>query len=124
MLKPKKFKYKKQQKRRIRTKHLVSGFVQKKNTETIKLISLQSRRLTEMQIEATQNLILKKLKRRNFKVKTLIFPNTPITKKPNEVRMGKGKGSVSFWAYNTYKGSSLFEISGGSLKKNKKALIS
>lgn len=120
MLKPKKIKYKKQQKRRLRTKHLVSEFVQKKSCETIKLISLQSRRLTKMQLEATQNLIAKKIKKRNFKVKTLISANIPITKKPNEVRMGKGKGNVSFWAYNAYKGCSLFEIFGGSLKKKQK----
>ena len=87
------------------------------------LVSLENGFLSAKLLEVVSQTIAR-LAKRGAKVWFRCFPNHPVTSKPSEVRMGKGKGSVSFWAYNTYKGSSLFEISGGSLKKNKKALIS
>ena len=51
-----------------------------------------------------------------------IFPDTPITSKPTENRMGKGKGSVSFWVAKVKKGQILYEISGISLENAKNVL--
>lgn len=51
-----------------------------------------------------------------------IFPDKPITKKPQEVRMGKGKGNVDHWVANTKRGRILFEISGVSITIAKEAL--
>lgn len=72
-------------------------------------------RLPARTIEAVRRVITRKLKR-NGKVWICVFPDTPITKKPAEVRMGKGKGSVHFWVANIAKGHILFEIDGVSEK--------
>lgn len=53
-----------------------------------------------------------------------IFPDTPVSSKPAEVRMGKGKGSVEYWVAKVGPGTMLFEISGVSMKVAKKALES
>ena len=51
-----------------------------------------------------------------------IFPDTPVTSKPTENRMGKGKGAVQFWVAKVKKGQILYEISGISLENAKKVL--
>lgn len=51
-----------------------------------------------------------------------VFPDIPITTKPTENRMGKGKGAVSFWAAKVKKGQILYEVSGISLENAKKVL--
>lgn len=124
MLNPKQTKYKKLQKRRVKNKHSVTLFTLEKNNATIKLISLQSYRLTGAQIYSTRAAITKYIKRGNSRLRVLSFPDIPITKKPKEVRMGKGKGNVELWGSKIFKGSPLFEVFGGVLKKNKKSLIS
>ncbi|MBD0391285.1 50S ribosomal protein L16 [Wolbachia endosymbiont of Pentalonia nigronervosa] len=60
-------------------------------------------------IETARRVISRTLKR-SGKVWIRIFPDTPVTKKPADVRMGKGKGSVEFWVFKTKPGRVLFEI--------------
>lgn len=67
--------------------------------------------ITAKQIEAARRTITRKIKRKG-KLWIRIFPDLPITKKPNESRMGKGKGSVSFWASKVRGGTTIFEICG------------
>lgn len=74
------------------------------------LKSLQLGNITAKQIEAGRKIIIKKMKKLGF-LWVRIFPDTPITKKPTEVRMGKGKGAVSHWVAKIQKGQILYEIS-------------
>lgn len=76
---------------------------------------LEETRLTSRQIEATRRIIIRKMKRLGF-LWIRVFPDIPVTAKPTENRMGKGKGAVSFWVAKVQKGQILFEISGISLK--------
>lgn len=69
----------------------------KHSIKAIKLISLSNGRLSNKQMVTLRFLIKKSIKKIGFLVFN-VFPHTPITKKPSEIRMGKGKGSVSFWA--------------------------
>lgn len=118
MLFPKKTKYKKQFKGK-----LVGTTI--KGTKIIygkyALKVLEETRLTSKQIEATRRIIVRKMKKLGF-LWIRIFPDIPITTKPTENRMGKGKGSVSFWVSKVKKGQILFEISGISLENAKKVL--
>ena len=82
---------------------------------------LKETRLTSKQIEAARRIIIRKMKKLGF-LWIRIFPTTPITTKPTENRMGKGKGAVSFWIAKVKKGHILFEISGISFEKAKKIL--
>ena len=68
-------------------------------------------RLPAKTIEAVRRVITRKLKRQG-KLWIRIFPDTPVTKKPAEVRMGKGKGPIHFWIANVAKGHILFELDG------------
>ena len=68
-------------------------------------------RITARQIEAARRTISRHVKRQG-KMWIRIFPDRPITKKPLEVRMGKGKGSVEFWVANVKPGTMLYEIQG------------
>lgn len=123
MLKPKKTKYKLLQKGKLKYKNTAICFLSENKKNTTKLISLQTFRLTAKQLEAAQLSIVKSLKRGTNKLELKVFPDLAVTKKPNEVRMGKGKGSVEFWTCRVYKGTILFEIYGGNNKNNKDALI-
>jgi large subunit ribosomal protein L16 len=58
-----------------------------------------------------------------FKIWVNIFPHLPVTSKPTENRMGKGKGSISYWAAPTKIGTILFEITGVPFSKAKNALL-
>jgi len=73
------------------------------------------------QIEAARQAITRKIQRKG-RVWVRIFPNLPITSKPIEVRMGKGKGSVSHWVARVGGGAMLFEIEGIPEKLAKSAL--
>ena len=75
----------------------------------------QSGVITARQLEATRQAITRKLKRAG-KVWLRIFPDIPVTAKPLEVRMGKGKGNVSHWVCKVGGGTVLFEIDGVSKK--------
>ena len=68
-------------------------------------------RLTARQIEAARHAMTRQMKRQG-RVWIRIFPDTPVTSKPVEVRMGKGKGSIDFWACKVKPGRVLFEIDG------------
>lgn len=108
MLFPKRTKFKKQ------FKGLVKGKASKGNKlifGTFGLKSLEKARLSSKQIEATRRIITKKMKRLGF-LWVRVFPDIPITSKPVEVRMGKGKGAVDYWAARVKEGQILFEISG------------
>lgn len=87
------------------------------------LKALEPARITSRQIEATRRAISRKMKR----IGTLwirIFPDLPVTSKPTEVRMGKGKGSVDYWAARVKPGRILFELDGVSLDLAKEAFLS
>lgn len=68
-------------------------------------------RITSRQIEAARRTITRTVKR-GGKLYIRVFPDKPITKKPLEVRMGKGKGSVEYWVAQVQPGSMLYEIEG------------
>ena len=108
MLSPKKFKHRKQFKGRIHGNakggtDLAFG--------AFGLKALTPERITARQIEAARRAITRHLKRQG-KVWIRIFPDVPVTKKPLEVRQGKGKGSVEFWAARVKPGRIMFEIDG------------
>ncbi|MEO1896875.1 MAG: 50S ribosomal protein L16, partial [Cycloclasticus sp.] len=75
------------------------------------LKSMERGRMTARQIEAGRRTITRHIKR-GGKVWIRVFPDKPITKKPLEVRMGKGKGSVEFWVAQIKPGTMLFELQG------------
>ena len=108
MLQPKRTKYRKQFKGRIHG-------VAKGGTElafgAYGLKALEPERITSRQIEAARRAITRHMKRAG-RVWIRIFPDVPVTSKPTEVRMGKGKGSVDFWAARVKPGRIMFEIDG------------
>ena len=75
------------------------------------LKATEPERVTARQIEAARRAITREMKRQG-RVWIRIFPDLPVSKKPTEVRMGKGKGSVEFWAARVKPGRILFEIDG------------
>mgnify|MGYP003888073661 CR=1 FL=1 len=85
------------------------------------LKAMNSGSISAKQIESARQAITRKIKREG-RVWVRIFPNLPITAKPIEVRMGKGKGSVSHWVKKVAGGAILFEIDGVSEKLARTAL--
>lgn len=75
------------------------------------LKALDSHWITDRQIEAARQALTRQMKREG-NVWIRIFPDKPITKKPAEVRMGKGKGNLEFWAAVVQPGRILFEVDG------------
>ena len=75
------------------------------------LTATEPERITARQIEAARRAMTRHMKRQG-RVWIRIFPDTPVTSKPVEVRMGKGKGSIDFWACKVKPGRVLFEIDG------------
>ena len=78
-------------------------------------------RVISKQIEAARVALTRHMKRQG-RVWTRVFPNIPVSKKPTEVRMGKGKGSPEFWACRVKPGRILFEVDGVSEQVAKEAL--
>lgn len=109
MLMPKRTKYRKHQKGRIRGNASRGARV---DFGDFGLKALEPGRITSRQIEAARIAMTRRMKRTG-KVYIRIFPDKPITKKPAEVRMGKGKGSTDHWAAQIHPGRILFEIGGG-----------
>lgn len=107
MLQPKKTKYRKRQKGRNRGLARAS----KVSFGEFGMKSTKRARITSRQIEAARRAISRRLKR-GGKIWIRIFPDKPITKKPLEVRQGKGKGSVEYWVAVIKPGQMLFEIAG------------
>lgn len=108
MLQPKQSKYRKQFKGRNRGQAISGGKV---NFGEFGLRAVASGRITARQIEAARRAISRHVKR-GGKLWIRIFPDKPITKKPLEVRQGKGKGSVEYWVALVQPGRILFEIEG------------
>ncbi|ODA68310.1 50S ribosomal protein L16 [Methyloligella halotolerans] len=108
MLQPKRTKYRKAQKGRIRGN--ATGGVDL-NFGTYGLKAQEPARITSRQIEAARRAMTRQMKRAG-RVWIRIFPDTPISKKPTEVRMGKGKGSPEYWAAKVKPGRIMFEIDG------------
>ena len=108
MLQPKKTKFRKQQKGRMKGLSQ-RGHVLSNGTFGIK--SIDSNFITARQIEAARIAATRYMKREG-QLWIKIFPDKPITKKPLEVRMGKGKGAVEYWAAVVKPGRVLFEVGG------------
>jgi len=108
MLQPKRTKFRKAHKGRI--KGMAKGG-SSLNFGSYGLKALEPSRVTARQIEATRRAVTRHMKRAG-RVWIRIFPDVPVTKKPTEVRMGKGKGSVEFWAAKVKPGRIMFEIDG------------
>lgn len=83
--------------------------------------ALEKGRITAKQIEAVRRSITNFLKRKG-KVWIRIFPDFPVTNKPSEVRMGKGKGNVAYWVCNVKPGRILYELAGADYKIMQNAL--
>ena len=108
MLQPKTTKYRKQQKGRNR------GFALRGNRVTFGEYALKSTargRITARQLEAARRAITRYVKR-GAKVWIRIFPDKPVSKKPLEVRQGKGKGNVEYWVAQVKPGTVLYEMEG------------
>ena len=108
LLQPQKPKFRKQHKGRIHG-NAYSGA--KLNFGSFGLKAMQPGRITARQIEAARRAITREMKREG-RVWIRIFPDVPVTKKPVEVRMGKGKGSVEYWVSRINPGRILFEVDG------------
>ncbi|GJL92440.1 50S ribosomal protein L16 [Hyphococcus sp.] len=108
MLQPKKTKFRKMHKGRI--KGAAKGGTDL-NFGSHGLKAMEPERVTSRQIEATRRAITRAMKRQG-RVWIRIFPDVPVSKKPTEVRMGKGKGSVEFWAARVKPGRIMFELDG------------
>ena len=117
MLQPKRTKHRKMQKGRMK------GDAKRGTTiafGTFGLKALESIWLTNRQIESARQAMTRHMKREG-NVWIRIFPDKPITKKPAEVRMGKGKGNPEYWAAVVQPGRILFEADGVSLQTAKEA---
>ena len=119
MLQPSKPKFRKQHKGRIHGK-TQSG--SKLNFGGYGLKATSPGRIKARQIEAARRAITREMQREG-RVWIRIFPDVPVSKKPAEVRMGKGKGSVEFWVSRIHPGRILFEVDGISEDIAKKALM-
>ncbi|CAI8312981.1 MAG: 50S ribosomal protein L16 [Gammaproteobacteria bacterium] len=108
MLQPKKTKFRKQQKGKLRG-FATSGA--KVSFGEYGLKAITRGRVTARQIEAARRAMTRHIKR-GGKVWIRIFPDVPITKKPVEVRMGKGKGNVEYWVAKIQPGKVLYEMEG------------
>ena len=108
MLMPKKVKYRRRQKGRLGGKAWRGG---KLSFGDFGLKALEGGKISNRQIEAARIAITRTMKR-GGKVWIRIFPDTPVTKKPLETRMGKGKGPVEGWVAKVRPGRMLFEVEG------------
>lgn len=108
MLQPKRLKFRKMMKGRNR------GLAQRGSTVSFGEFALKANgrgRITARQIEAARRTMTRHVKR-GGKIWIRVFPDKPISKKPLEVRMGKGKGAVEYWVAQIKPGKILFEMSG------------
>ncbi|WP_415899437.1 50S ribosomal protein L16 [Neptuniibacter sp. QD48_11] len=108
MLQPKRLKFRKMMKGRNR------GLAQRGSTVSFGEFALKATgrgRITARQIEAARRTMTRHVKR-GGKIWIRVFPDKPISKKPLEVRMGKGKGAVEYWVAQIKPGKILFEMSG------------
>ena len=108
MMQPKRTKYRKQMKGRNRGLALTGNKV---SFGEFGMKSTELGRISARQIEAARRVITRYVAR-GGKLWIRIFPDTPVTKKPLEVRMGSGKGNVEYWAAKVQPGKMLYEIEG------------
>tara|TARA_Y100000590_G_C15345624_1_gene873148 strand:- start:313 stop:720 length:408 start_codon:yes stop_codon:yes gene_type:complete len=108
MLQPTRTKYRKAHKGRI---HGQAARGETLNYGSYGLKAMQPERIISKQIEAARVALTRYMKRTG-KVWLRIFPNIPVSKKPTEVRMGKGKGTPEFWACRVKPGRIIFEVDG------------
>ncbi len=108
MLSPKRTKFRKAHKGRI---HGMAKGGFELNFGAFGLKALEPERVTARQIEAARRAITREMKRQG-RIWIRVFPDVPVSKKPLEVRMGSGKGSVEFWAARVKPGRILFELDG------------
>ncbi len=118
MLQPKRTKHRKLHKGRIRGEAKGGSDL---NFGTYGLKATEPERITARQIEAARRAMTRHMKRQG-RVWIRIFPDLPVTSKPIEVRMGKGKGSIDFWACKVKPGRVMFEIDGVSEEIAREAL--
>ena len=118
LLSPQKTKFRKQFKGRIHGNAKGSYSL---NYGSFGLKALQPERITSRQIESARKAITRHLKRAG-KMWIRIFPDVPVSKKPAEVRMGKGKGANEFWACRVKPGRIMFEVDGVNVNEARKAL--
>lgn len=118
MLQPKRTKFRKQQKGRMKGN---AGRGYRLSNGTFGIKSLESEFITARQIEAARVAATRYMKREGS-LWIKIFPDKPITKKPLEVRMGKGKGAVEYYVAIVKPGRIMFEIGGVPLDVAKEAL--
>jgi large subunit ribosomal protein L16 len=115
---PKRTKYKKQQKGRNRGKSYRGNSI---SYGDIAIKAIEAGRIDSRQIESARVAMTRKIKRTG-KVWIMVFPDKPLTAKPLETRMGKGKGPVDRWVMNIKPGRICFEIAGVELNLAKEAL--
>lgn len=118
MLQPKRTKFRKRQKGRVK------GIAQRGHRlafGTFGIKSMEPGWITSRQIEAARIAMTRAMKREG-QVWIRIFPDKPVTKKPAEVRMGKGKGAPEYWVATVKPGTILFEASGVNMEAAKEAL--
>jgi large subunit ribosomal protein L16 len=118
MLQPKRTKFRKQFKGRI-SGAAKGGF--ELNFGAFGLKAMEPERVTARQIEAARRAMTRHMKRAG-RVWIRIFPDVPISSKPTEVRMGKGKGAPDYWAAKVKPGRIMFELDGVSVELAKEAL--
>jgi len=118
MMQPKKTKFRKAFKGRIHG-NAKGGFAL--NFGEFGLKALEPERVTARQIEAARRALTRHMKRAG-RVWIRVFPDVPVSKKPTEVRMGKGKGTPEFWAARVKPGRIMFEIDGVPVELAKEAL--
>ena len=118
MLQPKRTKYRKMQKGRMK------GNAQRGNQiafGSFAIKALEECWMTARQIEAARIAVTRFMKREG-QVWIRVFPDKPVTKKPAEIRMGKGKGAPELWVATVRPGKIIFEIDGVNLETGKEAL--
>ena len=108
MLQPKKSKFRKMQKGKMKGNAQRGSRL---NFGTFGIKALEECWITARQLEAARIAVTREMKRQG-QVWIRIFPDKPVTKKPAEVRMGKGKGSTEFWACRVKPGRIIFEVDG------------
>ncbi|SLN40231.1 50S ribosomal protein L16 [Oceanibacterium hippocampi] len=117
MLQPKRTKFRKAHKGRIKGVATTGATL---NFGSCGLKAMEPGRITARQIEATRRAVTRHIKRQG-RVFIRVFPDVPVSKKPTEVRMGKGKGSPEFWMVRIKPGRIMFEIDGVPLDLAKEA---
>ncbi|MBA4789442.1 MAG: 50S ribosomal protein L16 [Pseudomonadota bacterium] len=118
MLQPKRTKFRKQFKGRI---HGVAKGGTELSFGEFGLKAVEPERVTARQIEAARRALTRHMKRAG-RVWIRVFPDVPVSSKPTEVRMGKGKGAPDYWAAKVKPGRIMFEIDGVSVDIAREAL--